>query len=416
MENARGTGLFARKFVSIHNNLAGSTVYANLVHFAGLVREPDFLKMKTFCERGRATRSFSHKTIMAQLLKSLFVDPEALARASQKTDEIQACAREHDLEPSQAAAFLAKLITRGYVCVVQGASSHGISETRKRKRIVSEGESGCESEGEGQEQVRENLDVKVLRGTLDGQDAFLFPKTWHEDGVSVKEGIWFYALVDLQDDDALVLKGSQRIFYNFLFEGDGRAPVLMRSNHTQTFKPREIMSRARSTRGSNARGRLWKPVDVRDVAFYDCDKKLVVSHAIGAPEYVRARQRIRARDFLETIIQRGLGHHTEAWRTYLENPKSMLEQVQFRPLVPSVQGVCGGCGQQKRLTVKMHTSVDDRALLNEDMCLLGSFCARHLEHAPQLAAFSVHNRSEGLDTQALLCAAHAVIHGDEESE
>jgi hypothetical protein len=48
------------------------------------------------------------------------------------------------------------------------------------------------------------------------------------------------------------------------------------------------------------------------------------------------------------------------------------------------------------------------------MRLLGSFCARKLEHAPRLAAFALHNRSEEMDTQALLCDAHAAVHGEEE--
>jgi hypothetical protein len=358
--------------------------------------------MTTIRERVRRTCSFSRVGTMAQLLQSLFVEPEALARASKKAGEIEACARVCGLEPSKAAAFLAELIRRGDVCVVQTCPPHQIPE--KRKRVISESE----------DEPSANLDVQVLRGTLDGQDAFLLPVAWHDDGVSVKEGIWFYALADLQDVDAPFLKGAQHIFYTLLFEGEGRVPVLMRSNHAQTFGLREIMSRPRSRRGTNARGRFWTPIEARDIAFYDCEKKMLLSHAEHAPEFLRARQRIRARAFLEAIIQRGLGHRVAAWRAYLENPESKLEEVEFCPLGPTVQGVCGGCGQQKRLTVKLHAPEADRALLDKDMCLLGSFCARKLEYAPRLAAFAVHNRSEGMDTRALLCAAHAAVHGEEE--
>jgi hypothetical protein len=368
--------------------------------------------MTTIRERVRRTCSFSHKGTMAQLLQSLFVDPEALARASKKAGEIEACARGCGIEPSKATAFLAELIRRGDVCVARTCPPHKIPEKRKRVISESEGESDGESDGE----PSANLDVQVLRGTQNGQDAFVLPVAWHDDGVSVKEGIWFYTLADLQDDDAPFLKGAQCTFYDYLFEGDGSLPVLMRSNHAQTFKPREIMSRRHSTRGINARGRVWLLENARDVAFYDCEKKMVVSHAVRAPEFLRARQRIRARDFLEAIIQRGLGHRTADWRAYFENPESKLEEVEFRPLGPSVQGVCGGCGQQKRLTFKLHASAHDSALLNEDMRLLGSFCARKLEHAPRLAAFALHNRSEGVDTRDLLCDAHAAVHGEEEVE
>lgn len=350
---------------------------------------------------------------MAQLLQSLFVDPEELARASEKAHAIEACACEHGLDPRGAGAFLSALVGRGDVVVChkrKHAALPAPNPNPKHRRVVCE----SESEAEAEPQAEAGLDVEVLQGTLDEQEAFLLPTEWHEDGVSVKKGTWFYALSDLQDDDALVLKGSQRIFYDFLFQGDGHVPVLMRSNHTQTFQGREIMCRTR--RGTNARGRVWTRIAARDLAFYDCDKKMVVSHAVGAPEYVRARQRIRARDFLEKLIQRGLGHRTAEWRAYLENPQSKLEQVRFVPIGPLVKGVCGACGQNKRLSVAMRVAPEDKALLSDDMFNLGSFCARHLEHAPQLAAFSVHNRSEGMDTQSLLCAAHEAMCVEEEVE
>lgn len=359
---------------------------------------------------------------MSNTLSTFFVAPRALALAGDRVQRVSELACEFGLAPEAACSFVTELIGQGLLSAVP-AEAHP-QPPQRRRLLESESE---ESEAEEMEEAKSpgKMHVRLLRGKVAGQVAYLLPTLyWGEEDVerrSVREGVWYYTLADLEQAGAMEACEKERKLMRFLFEGtDTSCPMLAKSNHTDSWHdgvvpiqsenalpalPRRSRRPSRSTR-SSAAPEPWVWFLAQEVAFYDCNDGNIVAVANACPSFARARMRLRACDLLEALLQRGWGERAGEWRSFFHDPELKYGEVRVMPLDLRVKGPCGACGQTKALSYKMHAS---SAHFKADMQCLGSYCAALLECAVPLAAFGLHNQGEMEAMRQRICEAAALM-------